>query len=98
MNIEQINQGSERILKLSGRLDTLTAPQLDAETEKLYGITDLVLDFAGVAYISSAGLRVLLKAQKQMNAMHGTMKVIYVCPEVAEVFEVTGFDSILTVE
>ena len=98
MNIEQINQGSARILKLNGRLDTLTAPQLDAQTEKLYGVTDLVLDFADVAYISSAGLRVLLKAQKQMNAMHGTMKVIHVCPEVAEVFEVTGFDSILTVE
>ena len=98
MDIELINQGSARILKLNGRLDTLTAPQLDAQTEKLYGVTDLVLDFADVAYISSAGLRVLLKAQKQMNAMHGTMKAIHVCPEVADVFEITGFDGILMVE
>lgn len=98
MDIERINQGSARILKLNGRLDTLTAPQLDAQAEKLYGVTDLVLDFADVAYISSAGLRVLLKAQKQMNAMHGTMKVIHVCSEVADVFEITGFDGILTVE
>ena len=98
MDIERINQGSARILKLNGRLDTLTAPQLDAQTEKLYGVTDLVLDFAGVEYVSSAGLRVLLKAQKCMNAAHGAMKLIHVCPEVCEVFEITGFDGILTVE
>lgn len=98
MTIEQINQGSVRTLKLNGRLDTMTAPALDAETDRLDSVTGLVLDFAGVAYISSAGLRVLLKAQKLMNAKHGSMKLIHVCPEVAEVFEITGFDSILTVE
>ncbi|MGN0707942.1 MAG: STAS domain-containing protein [Faecalibacterium sp.] len=98
MTIEQINQDSARILKLSGRLDTLTAPQLDAEVDKLNGVTELVLDFSEAVYISSAGLRVLLKAQKRMNAAHGTMKLIHVCPEVAEVFEITGFDSILTIE
>ena len=97
MDIERINQGSARILKLNGRLDTLTAPQLDAQTEKLYGVTDLVLDFADVAYISSAGLRVLLKAQKVMNRQ-GSMKLIHVNEEVAEVFDITGFSDILTVE
>ena len=98
MTIEQINQDAVRTLKLNGRLDTLTAPQLDAEVGKLDGVTELVLDFAGVEYISSAGLRVLLKAQKCMNAAHGAMKLIHVCPEVCEVFEITGFDSIRTVE
>ena len=98
MTIEQINQDAVRTLKLYGRLDTLTAPQLDAEVGKLDGVTELVLDFAGVEFISSAGLRVLLKAQKCMNAAHGAMKLIHVCPEVCEVFEITGFDSILTVE
>ena len=98
MTIAHINQEAVRPLKLNGRLDTLTAPQLDAEVGKLDGVTELVLDFAGVEYISSAGLRVLLKAQKCMNAAHGAMKLIHVCPEVCEVFEITGFDSILTVE
>ena len=81
-----------------GRIDTITAPELDAvirdNTDK---INDLVLDFAGVEYISSAGLRVLLAAQKAM-AKKGTMKLIHVNEANMEVFSITGFDSILTIE
>jgi len=81
-----------------GRIDTITAPELDAvirdNTDK---INDLVLDFAGVEYISSAGLRVLLAAQKAM-AKKGTMKLIHVNETVMEVLDITGFNDILTVE
>ena len=98
MTIEQINKNSIRTLKLTGHLDTTTAPQLDAEIDKLDGVTELVLDFAGVEYVSSAGRRMLLKAQKLFHARRGSMKLLHVCEAVAEVFEITGFDSILTIE
>lgn len=98
MTIEQADNASIRTLKLTGHLDTATAPQLDAELDRLDGVTGLVLDFAGVDYVSSAGLRVLLKAQKLFHARHGEMKLIHVCRDVSEVFEITGFDSILTIE
>ena len=81
-----------------GRIDTITAPELDAvirdNTDK---INDLVLDFAGVEYISSAGLRVLLAAQKAMNKQ-GSMKIRSVNADIMEVFEITGFSDILTIE
>ena len=85
-------------IELVGRLDTTTAPQLENELSgSLAGIKQLVLDLKQLEYISSAGLRVLLATQKQMNTQ-GEMKVINVNDEVYEVFEVTGFTGILTIE
>ena len=85
-------------IALSGRLDTLTAPQLEAELEGLLSDSDaLVLDMAGLEYISSAGLRVLLKAQKAMNAK-GTMKLLHVGESIMEVFDITGFTDFLNIE
>lgn len=86
-------------LHMTGRLDTTTAPQLEkALRENLDGIHSITFDFAGIEYISSAGLRVLLSAQKQMNAVGGTMKLIHVNETVMEVFDITGFADILTIE
>ena len=81
-----------------GRLDTLTAPELEKELKASYeGAKSLILDFEKLDYISSAGLRVLLSAQKIM-AQQGTMKVIHVNETIMEIFEVTGFSDILTIE
>ena len=81
-----------------GRLDTITAPSLDKTINEDIGDTkELVLDMKGLEYISSAGLRVLLSAQKKMQKS-GSMKVINVCEEVMEVFEMTGFADILVIE
>ncbi|MBO4262363.1 MAG: STAS domain-containing protein [Clostridia bacterium] len=83
---------------LSGRLDTITAPTLEAEfNSSLDGVTSLVLDLGDLAYVSSAGLRVLLSAQKKMNAQ-GEMKVRRVNDTVKEIFDVTGFSDILDIE
>lgn len=83
---------------LEGRLDTVTAPQLEAELkESLDGVTELILDFEKLEYISSAGLRVLLSAQKAISGK-GEMKVIKVNETIMEIFEVTGFSDILTIE
>lgn len=83
---------------LKGRLDTTTAPQLEAELKTaLNGISELVFDLKDLVYISSAGLRVLLAAQKVMNSQ-GSMKIINVIAEIMEVFEITGFTDILTIE
>ena len=85
-------------LFLEGRLDTTTSPQLEAElAESLTGITDLTLDLSKLAYLSSAGLRVILSAQKRMNKQ-GRMVVRHVNETIMEVFEVTGFVDILTIE
>lgn len=85
-------------LALSGRLDTVTAPELEAELEaSTEGVTELILDFADLDYISSAGLRVLLAAQKRMNKQ-GSMIVRNVNADIKEVFEITGFCDILTIE
>ena len=82
----------------AGRLDTITAPLLEkAIQEELADIRNLILDLKDIAYISSAGLRVLLGAQKRMQKI-GSMKVRNVCPEVMEVFEMTGFADILVIE
>ena len=98
MTIQKTANGSALTLALEGRLDTTTAPQLEAEiNSSIEGVTDLVLDFENLEYISSAGLRVLLAAQKIMNKQ-GQMKLIKVCDDVKEVFEITGFSDILTVE
>lgn len=93
-------QKKDRMLTLSlvGRLDTATAPELEQRLkEKLDGVTDLILDFNRLVYLSSAGLRVILAAQKQMN-QQGSMLVRHVNETVMEVFEVTGFVDILTIE
>lgn len=98
MNITKTKNDSAMILTLEGRLDTTTAPALEEELKNsTEGVTELVLDFEKLEYISSAGLRVLLAAQKQMNKQ-GKMVVRHVCAEIMEVFEITGFSDILTVE
>lgn len=98
MNIEQQKSGDSLTLLLSGRLDTVTAPVLEEHLlENLDGVASLVLDFADLNYISSAGLRVLLTAQKRMNRQ-GSMVVRHVNDMITEVFEMTGFCDILTVE
>ena len=98
LNITKKAEGSNLTLGLEGRLDTNTAPELDAEIKSsLAGVTSVVLDMAKLEYISSAGLRVLMSAQKIMNDQ-GEMKLINVNEIVNEVFEVTGFSDILTIE
>ena len=98
MDIIKNTNGSSLALSLVGRLDTTTAPQLEAELNaSLGGVTDLVLDFAKLDYISSAGLRVLLAAQKRMNKQ-GEMVIRNTNDDIKEVFEITGFCDILTLE
>lgn len=98
MTIEKITNGSELTICLTGRLDTTTAPQLEAELKQnIGGVEKLVLDFAALEYLSSAGLRVLLTAQKVMNKQ-GEMVVRNVNETIAEIFEVTGFSEVLTIE
>ena len=98
MTVDKKLTGTELIIALAGRLDTTTAPQLEAELKaNLPGVEHLVLDFAALDYLSSAGLRVLLAAQKQMNKQ-GDMVVRSVNQTIAEIFEVTGFSDILTIE
>lgn len=98
MNIMKKTEGTALYLSLEGRLDTTTAPQLEAELKgSLDGVTALNLDFEKLEYLSSAGLRVLLAAQKVMNKQ-GTMVIRHVNDTIHEVFEVTGFLDILTIE
>lgn len=98
MTINKIKEDNILTVQVEGRLDTTTAPDLENElSDALEGITELVLDFENLEYISSAGLRVLLSTQKKMNAQ-GSMKVVKVNETVNEVFEVTGFSDILTIE
>ena len=98
MTIEIKKNTENTIIKLAGRLDTTTAPALDKTiNEDIADTKHLVLDVKELEYISSAGLRVLLSAQKKMQKL-GSMKVIHVREEVMEVFEMTGFADILTIE
>lgn len=98
MEIIKAKNESALSLALEGRLDTTTAPQLEAEVKNsLDGVTDLTLDFAKLEYVSSAGLRVILSAQKTMNKQ-GKMVIKNVSEEIMEVFEITGFSDILTIE
>ena len=98
MTIEKKLNGTELTIALAGHLDTVTAPQLEAELkDSLNGVESLRLDFASLDYISSAGLRVLLAAQKTMNKQ-GRMVLSHVNETIAEIFDVTGFSDILTVE
>lgn len=98
MDIQKIKNGSALTCVLTGRLDTTTSPKLEKEIkEDIEGITELVFDFEALEYISSAGLRVLLSSQKIMNKQ-GTMVVKNANETIMEIFEVTGFDGILTIE
>ena len=98
MTIEKNLNGAELTVTIIGRLDTITAPQLEAEfKQSITGVEKLVLDFASLEYLSSAGLRVLLAAQKLMNKQ-GEMIIKNVNDTINEIFEVTGFIDILTIE
>ncbi len=97
-NITTIKNGAVCTATLAGRLDTTTAPELERKLkEEIDGVTELIIDIASLEYISSAGLRVLLSAQKIMNKQ-GRMVVKHASEEVMEIFEVTGFTDILTIQ
>ena len=98
MEIQKYEDNERLSLTLTGRMDTNTASQLEAVLKQsVDGVRELEFDFSGLDYISSAGLRVLLTAQKVMNRQ-GTMVLRNVKPQIMDVFEMTGFDHILTVE
>ena len=98
MTIEIKRQADATVIELVGRLDTNTAPALEKTiSEDIGDAKNLVLDVKGLEYISSAGLRILLSAQKKLQKI-GSMKLIHVCEAVMEVFEITGFADILTIE
>ena len=98
LNIEKNKNGTDFAIALEGRLDTTTAPQLEKELkEDVNGVSELTFDFAKLEYISSAGLRVLLSAQKIMNKQ-GHMVIRNVNEDIMEIFEVTGFSDILDIE
>ena len=97
LNINKTVENQSAVVSLEGRLDTVTAPELENDLQELLpGLTELKLDFANLDYISSAGLRVLLSAQKVMNKQ-GEMTLTNVSEAVMEIFEVTGFTDILTI-
>lgn len=97
MQIERMGNGSSVTLKLIGRIDTTTAPELEAVVDTLTGATEVVLDCEKLEYVSSAGLRVILKTQKMMNNQ-GNMKLCNVNETIMEVLDITGFVDILTIE
>jgi len=98
MEILKNENGGTLTISLSGRLDTVSAPQLDEEVKASIGdVSELILDLANLEYMSSAGLRILLSAQKTMNKQ-GKMIVKNVNSTIMDIFEVTGFTDILTIE
>ena len=98
LNIIKKIENTSAVFALEGRLDTVTAPELEAALkEVLNGLTELTLDFEKLEYISSAGLRVLLSTQKTMTKQ-GVMRVTHVNETIMEIFEVTGFIDIITIE
>ena len=98
LKIEKTGNGSELCVALTGRLDTTTSPELEQELkDHLAAVSDLTIDMSALDYISSAGLRVLLSAQKTMNKQ-GKMRVTNVNQTILEIFEVTGFTDILTIQ
>ncbi len=98
MTITRKHQGNKLTIALEGRLDTTTAPELSAVLDaELNGVTELLIDMEKLAYLSSAGLRVILTAQKRMNRQ-GRMTVAHVCDNIMDVFKMTGFLSILTIQ
>ena len=97
LNIQKTIENEAAVVSLEGRLDTVTAPELEKTLQELLpGLTALTLDFAKLDYISSAGLRVLLSAQKVMNKQ-GSMTITHVNDAITEIFDITGFSDILTV-
>ena len=98
MELSKNKTGSTLVISMSGRLDTVSAPQLDEELKaSIGGATELILDLSNLEYMSSAGLRILLSAQKTMNHQ-GKMIVKNVNDTIMEIFEVTGFTEILSIE
>ena len=98
LNIKKHIENGKAVFSLEGRLDTLSAPELEKELkDSLHDVSELTLDFYGLEYISSVGLRLLLAAQKTMERQ-GSMKVVNVNETVMEIFEVTGFSDFLTIE
>ena len=98
MEIIKNADGASLKIALEGRLDTMTAPQLENELkDSLDGVISLLLDFEKLSYVSSAGLRVILGAQKIMNKQ-GEMKIVNVSRDIMEIFDITGFSDILTIE
>lgn len=98
MTIEKIANGTELTVNLAGRLDTTTAPQLEAEMQaSIPGVEKLVMDFAALEYLSSAGLRVLLASHKAMSKQ-GKMVIKNVNETISEIFDVTGFSDVLNIE
>lgn len=98
LKINKVQNAAQTTIALSGRLDTTTAPELENQLRALLPETNaLVLDFSALSYISSAGLRVLLVAQKEMNKKKGQMTLVHVNETVMEVLEMTGFTEILTI-
>ncbi|MCM1185760.1 MAG: STAS domain-containing protein [Lachnoclostridium sp.] len=98
MKIELQKDGENLIIKLEGRLETSTAPQLQEIAEKeIQDVTDLQIDMEQLEYVSSAGLRVLLFISKKMKAKQGNMSVCHVGEDIMEVFEITGFNDILNI-
>lgn len=99
MTINKQLENTTLTMMIEGRIDTQTAPDLKKEVEEsVEGVSDLVLDFSNVAYISSAGLRSVLTAQNLMDEKGGTMVIRHAAKNIVKVFEVTGFDSFLTLE
>ena len=99
MEVKFNKQDSSLTVTISGNIDTVTAPELDSKLqENISDIKDLVLDFAAVDYISSAGLRVILMANQQMEDVDGNLTIKNVNEDVRDVFEMTGFDSLLNLE
>ena len=97
MELEKEINGNRLTIRLGGRLDTNSSPQLDAEITDLTGITELIFDFSELDYISSSGLRVLLGTQKRISKT-GTMKVIGANETIMEVFDISGFSQIIAIE
>ena len=98
MKIDTKKDGNSLLINLEGRLDTNTFQDLEKETDNLDGIKKITFDFEKLDYISRAGLRVLLTCQKKMNNISGTMIIKNVKEEIQEVFDMTGFSDILTIE
>ena len=98
MTVNTIKSTGAITIEISGRIDTTTAPQLEKEVnDNIAGVSELIFDFKDVAYISSAGLRVLLTAQKVMN-QQGKMKIVNVSKDIMEIFDITGFADIMDIQ
>lgn len=97
MKVEKKLENGVLFIAILGRLDTLTAPEFEKEVENLEGTREIILDLKNLDYLSSAGLRILLRMQKTMNGK-GSMKLIHVKPNIMEIFEITGFTDFLNIE